>query len=82
MFRVCGTDKLVIVDVHQLPQLFNSSHHVIHIGLWGDALFLSSLLNLLAVFIGTGQKIGIVARQLFKTGQSIGGYGGVGMADV
>ena len=82
---VGGTDKTVIADVHQLPQVQNapfSLHDVVYILLGGDPGGLGLILNLLPVLIGAGKEHDVVALEPLIPGDDVGGYGAVGVADV
>ena len=78
-------DKTVIGDIHQFPQVQDSTlsgNNPIHKFLRCHSGFLGLLFNLLAVFICTRQKHDIVARQAFVTGNGVSGNRTVGMADM
>ena len=82
MLRVCRTNELIVVDVHQRPQLLNPAHDIIHIGLGGDASFFGLILDLLTMLISACEHIGIVAQLLFKPGDGIRRHRGIGMTDM
>ena len=79
---VGGADEVVVFHLHQLPQILGVSHDFIHISLGGNALFLGLALDLLAVLVRAGQKIGIVALHFLKARHGVGRHGGVGVTDV
>lgn len=85
MVVVGRADEAVIADVHQLPQILDALgalHDVINKLLRGDAGLLGLQLDLLAVLIGTGQELDIVALQALVAGHGIGRHSAVGMADM
>ena len=85
MFRICGTDKLVIVDVHQLPQVLHapvSLYDVVHELLGSDAGLLGLGLDLLAVLVRAGEEHDVLAPQAVIPGQRVRGHRTVGVADV
>ena len=85
MIAICGADESVIGDVHQLPQILDALlplHDVVHKLLGGDAGFFGAGLNLLAVFVGSGEEAHIIALEPLIPGHGVGGYGAVGVADV
>ena len=79
---VGGTDEIVVLDVHQLPQLLDARHDVIYIGLGRDALVDGLALDLLTVLVGAGEEVHVIARQLLEAGHGVRGGGAVGVADV
>jgi hypothetical protein len=82
---VGGADEAVVGDVHQLPQVLNAAgalDDVVHELLGRDACFLRLLLDLLAVFVGSGEKHHVVAAHSLVPRYRIGGHGAVGVADV
>lgn len=85
MVVVGGADESVIADVHQLPQILDALgafHDVINKLLRGDAGLLGLQLDLLAVLIGAGQELDIVALQALVACHSVGRHSAVGMADM
>ena len=85
MVVIGRADEAVIADVHQLPQILDALgalHDVINKLLRGDAGLLGLQLDLLAVLIGTGQELDIVALQALVAGHGIGRHSAVGMADM
>ena len=79
---VGGTDKAVVADIQQLPQILDGGHDLVHILLGGDAGIGSLILDLLAVLIGAGQEHDVVTLHPLEAGQRIAGHGGVAVADV
>ena len=64
MIIVGGTDKAVVADVHQFPQVLDALgafDDVVDELLRGDACFFGFQLNLLAVLIGAGQELDVIA---------------------
>ena len=85
MVIVRGADETVVGDVHQLPQIPDATgtvHDAVHELLGSDAGLVSLLLNLLAVLVGTGEEHDVLTLQPVIPGQSVGGHGAVGVADV
>ena len=76
-----GADKVVVLNVHEFPQILRLSHDFIHIFNGRYTGFCCLLLNLLAVFVRTGQKIRVIALHLLEPGHGIGCHGCVGVAD-
>ena len=82
---VGGTDEAVIADVHQLPQILDALgalDDVVDELLRRNAGLLGLQLDLLAVLVGAGQELDVVALQPLVAGHSVGSDGAVGMADV
>ena len=75
------TNEIVVLDVHELPQILRFRDDLVNVFNRCYAVFRSLLLKLLAVFIRSGQEIGIIPLQLFETGHRIGRDGRIGMAD-
>ena len=85
MVVIGRADEAVVADVHQLPQILDALgalHDVINKLLRGDAGLLGLQLDLLAVLIGAGQELDIVALQALVAGHGIGCHSAVGMADM
>ena len=85
MVVVGGADEAVIADVHQLPQILDALgalDDVIDELLRRNAGLLGLQLDLLAVLVGAGQELDVVALQPLVAGHSVGSDGAVGMADV
>ena len=76
-----GADEIVVVDVHQLPQLLGFGHDLVHVLDGGHARFGGLLLDLLAVLVGAGEEVGVIPLHLLEPGHGVGGHGGVGVAD-
>ena len=77
-----GADEIVVLDLHQLPQFLGVSHDFVHVRLGRHALFSGLALDLLAVLVGAGEEVSIIAGQALEPGHGVGGHGGVGVADV
>ena len=77
-----GADKIAVFNVHQLPQLFEIGDDFVHELLRGNALFSGLAFDLLAVFVRTGQEIGIIAAKLFEACHRIRRDGGIAMTDM
>ena len=85
MVVVGGADEAVIADVHQLPQILDALgalDDVIDELLRRNAGLLGLQLDFLAVLVGAGQELDVVALQPLVAGHSVGSDGAVGMADV
>ncbi len=82
MALIRGADEIIIADVHQLPQILNAGHDVVHISLGSHALILRLALNLLAVLIRTRQEIRIIAGHPLEASHGVSCRGTVCMADV
>ena len=77
-----GPDEIVVGDVEPLPESLEPLHHPVSKLLRGLPALSGGLLHLLTVLIGPREEEAIVARHPLVTGQHIGGYGGIGMADM
>ena len=82
MALVGGADEIVIVDVHQLPQILDARNDMVDIFLRGHALVAGLALDLLAVLIGAGEEMHVVAGELLEAGHGISRRGAVGVTDV
>ena len=85
MVIVRGADETVVGDVHQLPQIPDATgtvHDAVHELLGSDAGLVSLLLDFLTMLIGAGEEHDVLALQPVIPGQSVGGHGAVGVADV
>ena len=82
---VGGADEPVIGNVHQLPQILDTTfalHDVVHKLLRGDTGFLCLILNLLAVFVGAGEEHNVIALEPLIACHGVGCHGAIGVADV
>ncbi len=85
MVVVGGADEAVVADVHQLPQVLDALgalDDVVDELLRRNTGLLGLQLDLLAVLVGAGQELDVVALQPLVAGHSVGSDGAVGMADV
>ena len=82
MAVVRGADEIVVLDVHQLPQVLDPGDNPVHILLGRLSQGLRLLLDLLAVLIGSGQEKHVVSRQLLEPGHGVRRRGAVGVPDV
>jgi len=85
MVIIRRTDKAVVGDVHQLPQVQNTlfaQDDVVHKLLGSDASFLCLILDLLSMLIGARQELDIVALEPLVAGHGVSRHGAVCMADV
>jgi hypothetical protein len=69
MSVISGAHKIVIPDVHLLPEVLKRRHNLINVGLWRNTLGQCGPLDLLAVFIGPGDKIDVPAGKAMPAGQ-------------
>ena len=82
---VGGADEPVIGNVHQLPQILDTTfalYNVVHKLLRGDTGFLCLVLNLLAVFVGAGEEHNVIALEPLEASHGVGCHGAIGVADV
>ena len=79
---VGGADEVVVLDVHQLPQILGGGDDLIDKLLGRLAGLRGLALDLLAVLVRAGEEIGVVAKLLFEARHRVRGHGGVGVADV
>ena len=79
---VRGADEVVVLDVHQLPQILGGGDDLIDKLLGRLAGLRGLALDLLAVLVRAGEEIGVVAKLLFEARHRVRGHGGVGVADV
>ena len=82
MALVGGADEVVVIHIHQFPQILDACHDLVHIGLRGHALGLGLALDLLAVLVRAGEEVGVIAFQLLEAGGGVGGDAAIGVADV
>ena len=79
---VGGADEVVVLDVHQLPQILGGGDDLIDKFLGRLASLRGLALDLLAMLVRAGEEVGVVAELLFEARHRVGGHGGVGVADV
>ena len=85
MIFIGSPDESVVRDVHQLPQILDSAlslNYPVNELLGGDTCFLSLILYLLTVLIGSGKKHYIIPLQSSVTGKTVRCHGTVGMSDM
>ena len=82
MHGVGGADKAVIGGVHNVPDALDFAGHIVHILLGGDAGGFGLFLDLLAVLVGAGLKIHIVAAQALEAADGVGQDDLIGVSDV
>ena len=75
-------DEVAIVDIHQLPELFDAIYDVIHVFLRGHASLARLALDLLAMLIRAGQEEHIVARHLLESSHRVRRSRTIAMADM
>ena len=79
------TDKAVIGNVHEFPQVTDTAgtfHNIVNKFLRGNTGFPRFDFNFLSVFIGSGEKHDVLPLKAVVTGEGIGCNGAVGMPDV
>lgn len=77
-----GTNKFCLRDLQFLAQIDEASSHLIDILLRLLIIFLCGLLNLLTMFIGTGEKKDLFAKASLITGDHISETLFVGMSEM
>ena len=82
MHGVGGADKAVVGGIHQVPNALDLGADIVYILLRGDACGLCLLLDFLTVLIRAGLEIYIVACLPLITGNGIGQYDFVSIADM
>ena len=75
-------DKIIIGNIQFFPQLLETGHDMIDVGLRRDASFFGFALNFLTVFIRTRQEKYIFAFQAVVPRQDVGERCAVGMTDM
>ena len=80
--RVSGTDKLIIRDIHFLPQILETNHHFIYQLLRGDSQIPSGFFYLLSVFVGTGREKDLIPPQAIIASQNISSTSSVSMTNM
>ena len=79
---VRGADEVVILHVHQLPEVLDARDDLVDIGLWGHASRGGLALDLLAVLVRAGQEEDVVAGLLLEARHGVGGRRAVAVADM
>ena len=82
MLRVGGADKLRIGNIEQLADALDLTCNLINVLLRRNAGFLRDFFDLLAVLIGAGQEIYIIALHSAEPGKRVGHDNFIGIADV
>ena len=82
MFRIGGADEAVVSGVHQIPDVLDLTCHIVNILLGADAGSLGLLLDLLAMLVGAGLEIDIIACLPLVPGNGISQHDLIGIADV
>ena len=82
MTLVRGADEVVVIHIHQFPQILDACHDLVHVGLRGHALGSCLALDLLAVLVSAGEEVGVIAFQLLEAGGGVGGDAAIGVADM
>ena len=77
-----GADKAVVGNVHQLPQVLEGGNDIVNVLLGGNALFLGLALYLLAVLVGAGEEVYVIAGHALIAGDGVSCHGGIAVADV
>ena len=77
-----GADKLVMGDIQPLPEGHELGRYIIAVFLLWHALVCRYALDILTMFVGSGQKIDIIAIGAMITSHYVSRYGAVGMSDV
>ena len=78
---VGGADEVVILNVHQLPQILGLGDDLVHKLLRRYTRFLGLALDLLTVLVGSGEEIGVVAGHLLEPGHAVRRHGRVRVTD-
>ena len=77
-----GADEVVVGEAHAGPEVAELGGDFVGELLWGDSRCRCAALNLLAVLVGAGEEVGVVAEEAVAAGDGVGHKGGVGVADV
>ncbi len=80
LFR--GVDEVVIGAAHRLHHRFEARHVAVAQLAGGQALLGGGLLHLLAVLVGAGQEIDVVAVEPHEPGNGVGRNRLIGVADM
>ena len=80
--RVGGADELIVSGVHQIPDRLDLARDLVDMLLRRDAGSLCLLLNLLAVLVGAGLEVDIVAGHALVARDRVGQHDLIGVADV
>jgi len=82
MARLGGADEVIGAVVHHPDQVAERLAHLVGEGLWRQAGGGGRRLDLLAVLVGAGQKMHVVAVEALEACQHIAGERRVGMPDM
>ena len=82
MARACGANETIIGDVPTRPEVGVQGGNLIAMIRWTDVLRFGRALNLLAVFINTGNEHDVLAFETLKTSERITGERGVHASEV
>ena len=82
MAGVGGADVVVVGDAHAVPEGAELGGDLVGELLRRDAGGGGGALDLLAVLVGAGEEVGVVAEEAVAAGDDVGDDGGVGVADV
>ena len=77
-----GADKIIMADVHQLPELADSLNDAVHIFLGFHTGVFRHALDFLAMLVCSCQEHDIVAGLSFETRKRVRRNGGIGMPDM
>ena len=77
-----GADEVIVGDPQLLPELLKTHHRFVGVLLGCDTVFGGGIFHLLAVFVGTGEEVGIVTHGPVETGKHIGKDRGISMTDM
>ena len=79
---ICGTDKMVIRRIHQIPQIFDCPCHIIHKFLRSNSRFLCLQFNLLSMLVRACLEKDIIAVLSFKSGNTVSQHDFIAVADM
>ena len=82
MTRLRGPNEIVVADFHLIPESQNGFHHTVYVFFRCDLSFFRTFLNLLSVFIRSGEEAHIVSAESLEPSHGIRHYGAVGVTDM
>ena len=82
MIIVGSSNKTVVGNVHQLPQILDAAYNIVYILLRGNACSLRLLLDLLTMLIGAGEEHHIAPLHSFIPCHCISSYRAIGVANM
>ena len=82
MVDVCGADKAVVGNVHQVPDLADLPRHFVHELFGRDVLLFRLVLDLLSVLVRARLKAHVVSLFAFEAREAVGQHDLVRVADV